>query len=48
MDTKDAQKEKKTYHSPKLVVYGDVRELTERGTGNKTIDATYPQVFRTS
>jgi len=48
MDTKDARKEKKRYHSPKLVVYGDVRKLTERGPGNRVIDATYPQVQRTS
>ena len=39
MEPIEKQEGKKAYHSPRLVIYGDVRELTETGPGNKAEDA---------
>ena len=47
MNTTKAPEEKKAYHKPELVVYGDVKELTERGPGNNRVDNEYWK-FRTS
>ena len=39
MEEADRKAEKKKYHSPNLVTYGDVRHLTETGPGNQNQDA---------
>jgi hypothetical protein len=49
MTSNDMKKEKKVYHSPRLIVYGNVRELTESGgtTGNPDGKDFYGNEFRT-
>jgi hypothetical protein len=38
MKAHDSQPTKKTYRSPKLVVYGDIRKITQAGTSGDKND----------
>jgi len=48
MSSTEKESPKKPYHPPKLIIYGDLRELTEASaSGNPNADGGYGGILKT-
>ena len=47
MSTPEKETPKKPYHPPRLVEYGDLRQLTESSNTQNTSDGAYGTALRT-